>query len=201
MIKKMSGRLSVLVGAPVVLLAGTWANANPVVVSSFDTPSSFAQEAGPAPHTPTFPTFGTYGLDNPTSGPKIPYVRLDDSNANSANATWQPSWSPNDAGGSPTSGSLANTWTFNTNGGTTNDQMHITMDINSVNAVKYTNLSFDIMVDPTSAKDIFGGNGFFRWRYATRITISPIRVSLKNWETQVSRQWVIRAHGNTSAFH
>jgi PEP-CTERM motif len=160
MIRKMAGRISVLAGAPMVLLASAWANANPVVVDSFPNASSFAQEPGPAPHTNNFPAFGTYGLDDP-SGPTVPYVRLDDTNANTPNATWQPSWSPNDAGGSPTSGSLANTFTFSTANDGGSDQMHITMDINN-NAVNYTDLSFDIMVDPSSAKDIFGGNGFFQ---------------------------------------
>jgi hypothetical protein len=153
MIRKTAGRLSVLAGASALALAAGWANANPVVVSTFDNSSSFVAEGT------SFPTFGTYGLDNP-GPPQVPNVRFD-YGAATPTATWNTFFSPTHDNTGGSSGSLGVNWTWNHNADG-DGSMAFTMDINSINAVKYTNLSFDIMVDPNSTFDTFGGIGYFQ---------------------------------------
>jgi len=152
MIRKMAGRLSVLAGASAVALAAGWVNANPVVVSTFDNSSSFVSST-------SFPAFGSYGLDNPTTGPKVPNVRFD-FGAPTPTATFTSFFSPNHDNTGGSSGSLGIQWNWNA-AADGSGAMAFTLDVNN-NAVNYTNLSFDVMVDPNSAMDPFSGIGFFQ---------------------------------------
>ena len=73
------------------------------------------------------------------------------------------SWDPTtDAGFDPNSGSLKTTFTFDATLGGDNKGA-ITRDLGSANgidATKFSGMSFDVMIDPNSAKDAFGANGF-----------------------------------------
>jgi hypothetical protein len=117
------------------------------VNSTFDNSSSFVTSSN-------FPAFGSYGIDNPGS-PAVPNARFDfDSAGNIAPSSI--SWSSQDAANNSSSGSLKVSWNFSLANGSS--QSDFTLDLFN-SAQTFDMLSFDIMVDPSSAADSFGGYG------------------------------------------
>jgi hypothetical protein len=126
-------------------LAGTTAKAD--VNLTFDNSSSIVTSTG-------FPTFGSYALDNPGT-PAVPNVRFDFSSPNSGT----PSWSSQDAANNAGSGSVKLSMVLAANGAAA-----FTMDLFN-NVQSFANLSFDVMVDPSSTPEAAGtaaGYGYFQ---------------------------------------
>jgi hypothetical protein len=114
---------------------------------TFDNSSSIVTSVG-------FPTYGSYGLDNPGT-PQVPNVRFDYGSPNSGT----PSWSSQDAGGNPASGSVELSMVLAGSG-----SAGFTFDLFN-NAQNFSNLSFDVMVDPSSTPEAAGvaaGYGYFQ---------------------------------------
>jgi hypothetical protein len=135
-------------------LAGLLAMAAPVMAvssDSFDNSSSFVTSSG-------FPSFGSYAWDNPGS-PQVPNVRFD-YGAATASSTATETWSANDAANSASSGSLKLSWVWNLAADGANSAA-FTLDLYN-NPVTASALSFDIMIDPNSTPDTYGGYGFFQ---------------------------------------
>jgi len=111
----------------------------------------------------TFDTSSSFvtGNANRTYNPPPMWIGFDYGTP-TATATASVSWSSNDYNNSPTSGSAALSWTFNStsDGG---GSAAFTADIYG-SAQNYSGgtLSFDIMVDPSSTADIYGGYGYFQ---------------------------------------
>jgi hypothetical protein len=135
-------------------LAGLLAMAAPVMAvnsDSFDDSSSFVTSSG-------FPSFGSYAWDNPGS-PQVPNVRFDYGSTTAASSATE-TWSPNDAGGNPSSGSLKLSWNWNIAADGANSAA-FTLDLYN-NPVTASALSFDIMIDPNSTPDAYNGYGYFQ---------------------------------------
>lgn len=157
MSKRKLGRLGLVAGAPVVLLAASAVHAqyatvgNSLIVDTFDNSASFTNNevnGGPA---------GTNWYDG--FNPPPPNVRLDYGSATAEanhSVTWSSNNSPNPALGSPTSGSVKLAWTWNTTADGDGSAAW-TMDILNT-AQKYTSLSFDMEIDPNSTHGQYANN-------------------------------------------
>jgi hypothetical protein len=125
---------------------------NSTIVDTFDNAASFTNNevnGGPA---------GTNWYDG--FNPPPPNVRLDYGSA-TAEANHSVSWSPlnstNPALGSPTSGSVKLSWTWNTVADGDGSAAW-TMDILNT-AQSYTSVSFDLMIDPNSTHGQYANDG------------------------------------------
>jgi hypothetical protein len=135
--KKMPLLVLVTMGLTVVTAQAQYLN-------TFDTSSSFVTGAANRTYNPPPAWFG-FDYGTPT-----------------ASSTASVSWSSNDYNNSLTSGSAKLNWTFNTTADGAGSAA-FTMDLfGSAQNYSGGTLSFDIMVDPSSTLDAYGGYGYFQ---------------------------------------
>src|ERR1700722_13966642 len=111
----------------------------------------------------TFDDSTSFQPNAPNFNPPPISVRFDNGTT-TPQATFNAAWSANDAVSNVNSGSVEASWTWSTNDG--NGQCDFTMDLfpngTSGPQTNVTSLSFDIMVDSSSATDVFNGYGDFQ---------------------------------------
>ena len=152
---KMRSNRLILTGLAAIGVAGISARAD-VVVDTFNNPGSTVTSVG-------FPVYNSYGLDASPS-PLPPNMRFDFGGSTAA-AGYQIAWSPFDAAGNPSSGSLKITVPMNVAVDGGNNKGAFTLDIYENGPLNFTGLSFDVMADPNSAGEAAGisaGIGYFQ---------------------------------------